>query len=157
MPFTINGFGTKFYGADPYPDGTHMTTEWVTAFYFPLVPLRSLRVISNGGNSYRVIEELPVNSSQAQRVFFFALTYSLWTLLWSIKFISSNFSDVPGGWVFLRGLAFLMVAFIMAIPLILVWAIRRRKRNAFPKVSLTKETMTWNEKINNLILGGSEE
>jgi len=45
MPFTFNGFGTKFYGnRDVAEDGSYVTTEWITALYVPLVPLRSYRV-----------------------------------------------------------------------------------------------------------------
>jgi hypothetical protein len=51
MPASINGFGTDFYGErDYHPDGSYITTEWVTAFYFPIIPLRSCRLIPYHGH-----------------------------------------------------------------------------------------------------------
>lgn len=45
MAFSINGFGTTYYGErDLSRDGSFITTEWITAAYLPLLPLRSLRV-----------------------------------------------------------------------------------------------------------------
>jgi hypothetical protein len=45
MPFTFNGFGTRHYGeADHYPNGSFITTQWLTALYLPLIPLRSYRL-----------------------------------------------------------------------------------------------------------------
>jgi hypothetical protein len=45
MPFTFNGIGTTYYGArDFLLDGTYTTTEWIVFVYFPIIPLRSLRI-----------------------------------------------------------------------------------------------------------------
>jgi len=56
MPYTFNGCGTTYYGnRDPGPDGSYITTLWVTLVYFPLVPLRSYRVLPVGpGSNYFV-------------------------------------------------------------------------------------------------------
>lgn len=46
MAYSINGFGTHFYGsAEPHPDGSYVVTTWVVAFFIPLVPLGSKRVL----------------------------------------------------------------------------------------------------------------
>ena len=45
MPFTFNGIGTKYYGnRDVAPDGSYVTTEWIVFAYFPIAPIRSVRV-----------------------------------------------------------------------------------------------------------------
>ena len=46
MAFTINGFGTKFYGsANHGTDGSYVVTKWVVLAFLPIVPLGSLRVL----------------------------------------------------------------------------------------------------------------
>jgi len=45
MPYTLNGFGTRYYGKrDQAEDGSYVTTQWVTALYLPLLPIGSYRV-----------------------------------------------------------------------------------------------------------------
>ncbi len=45
MPYTLNGFGTKYYGKrEPAEDGSYITTLWITALYVPVLPLGSYRV-----------------------------------------------------------------------------------------------------------------
>jgi hypothetical protein len=54
MAWSLNGCGTMFYGQRDYrADGTYVTTEWVTAIYIPLIPLRSLRVRYEGPGENR--------------------------------------------------------------------------------------------------------
>ncbi len=49
MAFSFNGIGTTFYGQRDFrADGTYTTTEWFAVFYFPIIPLRSLRVRYQG-------------------------------------------------------------------------------------------------------------
>jgi len=49
MASSIAGFGTRFVGQRDYQsDGSYVTTEFVTALYLPLVPLRSFRVVETG-------------------------------------------------------------------------------------------------------------
>ena len=56
MPFTLNGFGTKYYGQrDIAEDGSYITTLWVTAIYVPLLPLASYRVLPVGKGTNIVI------------------------------------------------------------------------------------------------------
>ncbi len=56
MSFTFNGIGTTHYGArDFLPDGTYTTTEWFVLLYFPIIPLRSLRISESNESSYFVV------------------------------------------------------------------------------------------------------
>jgi hypothetical protein len=60
MPYTLNGFGTKYYGnRERAEDGSYITTLWVTALYVPLFPLASYRVKPTGKGT-----NLVVHSSQ---------------------------------------------------------------------------------------------
>lgn len=53
MATNVVGFGTAFLGQRDYgPDGSYITTEFVTARYVPLVPLRSYRAVESA-NSFR--------------------------------------------------------------------------------------------------------
>ncbi len=49
MPYTLNGFGTRYYGnRDTGPDGSYVTTLWITALFVPVLPLASYRVRPTG-------------------------------------------------------------------------------------------------------------
>jgi hypothetical protein len=70
MPSSVNGIGTKYYGAsDRHPDGSFVTTEWFVLLSVPLIPLRSQRVTyigeSREGNSstkmYNIIADAPLD------------------------------------------------------------------------------------------------
>lgn len=51
MATNVVGFGTTFLGQRDYgSDGSYITTEFVTAFYIPLIPLRSFRVVESGNS-----------------------------------------------------------------------------------------------------------
>jgi hypothetical protein len=91
------GCGVKFYGSvDRGPDGSYVTTKWVTLFYIPLFPLGSYRVIkqdssiSNYGyvisssTSYGIVTSLGLNILQVIAVY-----VSLFILAaWAAMFIS---------------------------------------------------------------------
>ncbi len=54
MAYRLNGIGTTFSGRrDFHSDGSFVTTEWVRFVYFPLIPLRSLRVRCHGPGEQR--------------------------------------------------------------------------------------------------------
>ncbi len=45
MPFTLNGFGTIYYGnREKSDDGSFVTTVWVVLLFFPVIPLGSYRI-----------------------------------------------------------------------------------------------------------------
>ncbi|SRR5712692_9322956 len=67
MPFTLNGFGTSFYGKrDLAEDGSYITTTWITALWVPLLPLRSYRVRPVGKGTNVVVHSS--QSYQTMRV-----------------------------------------------------------------------------------------
>lgn len=56
MPYTLNGFGTRYYGRrDPADDGSYITTLWITALYVPILPLGSYRVLPVGQGTNWVV------------------------------------------------------------------------------------------------------
>jgi hypothetical protein len=47
MAFNFYGTGTGFVGRlEEQPDGSYKTTEWVMIFFIPLIPLKSVVVVS---------------------------------------------------------------------------------------------------------------
>lgn len=57
MAFSINGIGTTWYGQRDFrPDGTYLTTEWFAVLFFPVIPLRSLRMKYTGEKMYAIYE-----------------------------------------------------------------------------------------------------
>lgn len=136
MPHTISGFGTKYYGeADHRPDGSFIATEWITAAYIPLIPLRSLRLMRSGNPlendfghaTFGVLEKVPLFWSQILRVYAFLLGAGIWDAIMTWLFFCKF--NLPG--LFLPHrieatlLLFMFVA-TLAIPFIIVWSIRRR-------------------------------
>jgi hypothetical protein len=86
MAYSIWGFGTMFYGeADEMADGSHVTTEWLTALWMPVVPLVSLRVKSGGERttylgfylsrslSYTILYSVPLHWKQIGKTYAKAL------------------------------------------------------------------------------------
>jgi hypothetical protein len=56
MPFSLNGCGTRYYGRrDVQQDGSYVTTNWVSLFFVPVLPIASYRVLPiAGGYNYIV-------------------------------------------------------------------------------------------------------
>lgn len=49
MPSSFNGIGTTYFGRrEVEPDGSYVTTEWISFLYCPLFPLGSFRVKPTG-------------------------------------------------------------------------------------------------------------
>lgn len=135
MAFTLNGFGTKFYGeADVRPDGSFVTTEWITALYVPLIPLRSFRFVRVRGGvnvvvfhsqSYAILEKLPVCWPQVGRVYAFVFCTALW---WSLGgFCLGKFKVLDG-----PNATYWVIPFIamMALPFGVAWWLRRKASRA---------------------------
>jgi hypothetical protein len=107
MPYAINGVGTQFYGhAEPLPstgkrhllswlldrDDQHeswIVTEWITFFWIPLVPLRSLRVwpvdysyswIGNQSRTDYRVRKLSLYWPQV--VWGYSITFAVFALPW---------------------------------------------------------------------------
>lgn len=82
MPSTIQGVGTKFYGAaDKRQDGSYVTTKFFVLLMIPIWPLASFRVrpgamqvsLFSQSQSYEVLETLATNWGQAVRVYAIAV------------------------------------------------------------------------------------
>lgn len=82
MPFTFNGCGTRYYGnRDTGPDGSYVTTEWITFVYLPLFPIRSMRVLPQGKSTNVIVYhsqqyqtgKVPLSWIQVRNVYIFAL------------------------------------------------------------------------------------
>ena len=132
MAFTYNGFGTKFYGeGDLRPDGSFITTEWITAAYIPVIPLRSFRLARAAGGvnvvlfqsqSYAVFEKLPIYWPQVGRIYaFVACTAAWWMSMGWLSIAKLKIFDGPKA-------AYWMFPFIavMAVPFGAVWWFRRQ-------------------------------
>lgn len=93
MPYTLNGFGTKFYGKrDQAVDGSYITTKWLTALYVPVIPLGSYRVKPVGqGTNWGIHRS---QNYQVQTVPF------CWEQVWNIYMIAAPILFLVGwfGW-----------------------------------------------------------
>ena len=79
MPFTFNGIGTILYGARDFgPDGSYVTTEWISVVYVPVVPLTSRRIPPTGpgthygvynSSTYVILEDTGLNARQVLSVY----------------------------------------------------------------------------------------
>jgi len=136
MAFTFNGFGTKFYGeGDLRPDGSFITTEWITAVYIPVIPLRSFRlarakagvnVVVFQSQSYAVFEKLPIFWPQVGRIYaFVACTAAWWAAMVWLSIAKMKIFDGPNA-------AFWMFPFVavMAAPFGAVWWFRQKAYRA---------------------------
>jgi hypothetical protein len=95
---TWNGIGTKFYGSkDQNEYGSFVTTEWFVVLYFPVIPIRTMRVNFEGtnlglrktANRYRLIQKLSMDWRQVFSTYFIAIA-SVVTGYW--------LSLIAGGW-----------------------------------------------------------
>ena len=82
MPRSFNGIGTTYFGKrEKEPDGSYITTEWVSFLYCPLIPLGSFRVKPTGetDSTYLVVyassterylvRPVPLNLRQVRNVY----------------------------------------------------------------------------------------
>ena len=77
MPSSWNGTGTMYYGhRDLAPDGSDVTTEWITFAWIPLIPLRSYRAQPYGKDQNFLVYQshgffvrrVPLNGEQIRNV-----------------------------------------------------------------------------------------
>lgn len=93
MAFSMNGFGTRYFGARWQPDGTYITTKWVVVIFVPIFPLESVRVLEGalgghnpfawGGSSAKVVK-VPLDAGMVA-----------WTYAWVIGVVLFLFVGVP--------------------------------------------------------------
>jgi hypothetical protein len=129
-PYSINGFGTRYYGKRDFdPDGSYITTEWIVFAFLPIVPFRSLRVSYLGEaegktylfgfgttHNYSIHEKrFPPNWKQVFSTYAFLSVMGFWIYLVFSK-TKSSFLETPWG-------AFIICA-ICLIPAPLPLALR---------------------------------
>ena len=97
MALTINGLGTALYGRHNWRrDGSFQATKWFVVAFFPVAPLKTLRVRPYASRTlredlgqlrpsreygYEVLEELPLSHSQVLRTYAFAIAFCAWSVL----------------------------------------------------------------------------
>ena len=131
MAYTFNGIGTAFYGKRDFRrDGSFLTTEWVSFLYFPLFPIRSLRVRYQGpaerrfpigvgsAEGYAVFEKTAPNRKQVLYVYWYALFVVGWML--SLIMLCANTKDAT------LALTFLFVG--SSLPVSIPWSMRYRAK-----------------------------
>jgi hypothetical protein len=92
MPYTLNGFGTKYYGKrEPAEDGSYITTLWITGLYVPVLPLGSYRVLPVGAGSNYI-----VHRSQSYQVLRVPLC---WEQVWHVYMIGAPILVIIGAFV----------------------------------------------------------
>ena len=90
MPYTMNGFGTRYYGKrDLAADGSYITTLWITGLYVPIFPLGSYRVKPVGQGTNYV-----VHRSQSYQVVKVPLC---WEQVWHVYMIGAPILLIVGG------------------------------------------------------------
>lgn len=90
MPYTLNGFGTKYYGKrELAEDGSYITTLWITGLYIPIVPLGSYRVRPMGQGS-----NWGIHRSQNYQV---AKVELCWEQVWHVYMIGAPILLIIGG------------------------------------------------------------
>ena len=101
MAFSINGFGTTFYGkAAREPDGSFITTKWLIFSYLPIIPLASMRLryasqdegFFSTGTNYHVIMDYPLDILQVIRTW--AYVALLFTVMLRLEPESKSHSDL---------------------------------------------------------------
>ena len=105
MPGTWNGIGTTFIGAkDRYPDNSFITTEWFVVLTFPLIPIKSRRVMflensvrfRRASSDYTVAKEVPLDLQQVLTTYFVAFA-SIASGVWLFFTIMDSFAYTDWG------------------------------------------------------------
>jgi hypothetical protein len=107
MPTRVDGIGTKYIGNKNLDaSGEFTTTEWFTLFYFPLVPLKSYRVVYPGSpgvkNTWRIINQIPLDRSMVLYTYLVSiLTIVVSLVVLAIVFLGYTLATVELSPVFL--------------------------------------------------------
>lgn len=138
MPYSVNGFGTKFYGeADHHPDGSFIATKWITVAYLPVIPVGSFRLIRSG-NPYQsdigyaefgVLEDLPIFWPQVFRIYTFLLCSGIWyaAIIW-LFFVKNHIFDQFQTHLVQSNVVLVSFMVALAIPFVFVYARRRKSK-----------------------------
>ena len=108
------------------PNGSYITTEWFHICYFPVYPLRRIRITPIPGQA--MVQELPQSVTNILGTYAFAIGYLVWMCgcFWLIFGRNSSYlDDQLGLW-----LSFVGVAIAGVIPFGVLWLIRRESFRA---------------------------
>jgi hypothetical protein len=133
MATSINGIGTRYYGASsPGMDGSVITTKWFAFIFIPIVPLSSFRVIRETkgdkflifgySSAYLIVEKLPIQWKQVFKTYGFCLGFLLWCFAltaFGVNFLSDWEPPVWMQW-------FILIC-VVPIPFYLLLAYRSYK------------------------------
>lgn len=129
MPYTLNGFGTRLYGArDFLPDNSYVTTKWIVLAYMPIVPLSSMRVRPSEGSiylgfynrsRYSILDTAKPNPTQVLCIYGWFVAF-----LFSISFSAELFS------LFNQPALFLLILPVLIAPFYLRSRARKQMRVA---------------------------
>jgi len=139
MPWSINGIGTRFYGeAQHRADSSYVTTEWFAIALVPVIPLRSFRVIRETSGdrfmivahsaSYRILERLPLASSQVFKTYLFFVICMAWWMagVWAKR----RFLD---DWHPTYAQQWLILIFLAPVPFFILGLARSKSKRAANK------------------------
>jgi hypothetical protein len=145
MAFSVNGFGTTYYGQSEFDqDGTFITTKWIILGFVPLIPTSSIRVqfADSGffsGTSYDVIMEMPLNLAQVFKTWLY------------VAFLFLIFAKVMDNSKLNPGLQWTLLGAAIALPLALRFFARRAATRIVPerpvRVERPIQTLPPGEKI----------
>ena len=138
MAYSINGFGTTYYGQRAFErDRSYVTTKWAIAGTVPLLPLGSLRVKEGSRGFARqqmfVVEELGIDWWQVLLTYayvYLCVPYSLYLIIGPDQQSFIEDYHVPFAVVMLFK-AFPLL-FVLALPHFLRWLSRRAARKRLP-------------------------
>ena len=136
MAASINGFGTRFYGASSRrSDGSFITTKWFVIIFMPVIPLSSCRVIREVkgdkflifgySSAYSILEKLPIQWTQVLKTYAFATMFIVWMVGAALGFARIMDEWHPSAlvqWAYLLG--------VFPIPFYALAIVRLRARKA---------------------------
>ena len=83
--FSINGIGTTLYGREEQDDGSYFTTQWITFFWIPLLPIGSYHVLDwDSDSAFRTnyeMREMPFNWKQIGKIYLILFSFILLIVL----------------------------------------------------------------------------
>lgn len=135
MPFSFHGFGTAYYGeCDFRPDGSYVTTEWISAFLLPVLPFRSVRLVRMPGKDlnlvvvssegFLVIERTTLHWRQVMRTYGFMACYAAYLvgLSTAVDSLGLSWGQISPTW------AIVIFLFVLTLPLFLLLFLRDKAR-----------------------------
>ena len=131
MAYSINGFGTTYYGQRDFErDGSYVTTKWAIAGTLPLLPLGSIRVKPARRGFARqemsLVDDVGMDWLQVLWTYLYVylcVPVSLWLV---VREQHSFIEDYRLPFAVVIGVRTLPFLFVLALPHLLRWWARRR-------------------------------